>query len=161
MPRGACFPPTGHGAHPLANFTPNRPRTGPEGSRMGAGGVRGPCLGTDSTRATCGVPFSRVGPVYTPYPVDGVLRPHDSPEWPQSGARWPWGMLHHPSGGRILVRNPLRRRAGCLLVMVRRFFSRKWCVCVCVCDLALKHLQMGPNGPGMGLKPAQVECCPP
>ena len=51
------------------------------------------------------------------------------------------------SGGRILGRNPLGQRAGCLLVL---FCLR--------CALAPKRPQMAPNGSKMILKMAEIEC---
>ena len=48
---------------------------------MGAGGVQWPCLGTQSTQATCGIPFDRVLPVFTPSTVS--FGPKMAPNGPQ------------------------------------------------------------------------------
>ena len=68
-----------------------------KGSEMGAGGVRWPCLGTESTQATCGVPFPRGMPVFTLStvlvlfgPKRGLMAPGRAP------AAVPWGRTLGP-----------------------------------------------------------------
>ena len=88
-PRGVlCVLCPRDGVRALANLTPKRPPKRPRmapGSGMGAGGVRCPCFGTESTRATCGVPFTCGLPAPND-PKRGPMAPGHAP----LGVWWPY-----------------------------------------------------------------------
>ena len=62
-------------------------QTEPEGFGMGAGGIRWPCLGTESTGATFAVPVTPLLHVAPIYPVNDAIWPQNSPKWPQTGLK--------------------------------------------------------------------------
>ena len=79
-------------------WPPKGPKQGSRALGWALDGIRWLCLGTESTRATCGVPFPRALPIFTPSTVSflGPKRPPNGPKWPHTRHKWRWD-IHHRS----------------------------------------------------------------
>ena len=150
-PRCVCFPPAGCVRWPI--WTPNGPKTAPNGPKQGS-------------RALGWAPVGSLLLVFAPsYPVNDPFGPKTAPKWPQNGPKRPQTGHNGPGTCTSRVWWP------CLVT------ESTWATCglpsghvlpvflpSMVCDLAPKQPQNGPkwpqDGPEMGLEMAENEFFP-